>query len=455
MNLIIWIALMSAYIKAESPYKRCTKDSECRVGVRTGTHSLFCVEGECVQLKASGNKCNSSTECASYPFFGPLSCSKKCADGFCCRAVPSGAACQSQRPMNISGCASGFSCQKKANGPICTPEFGKDWMIGPILSVTGNVLINLGLNLQKKSYLLPVYEVKGHPVNIFYFGLTLYFVGKVSGFSSYIFGKQSLMASLGAAGLVCNSILAPLINKELFTVYDFLSILFVLIGSSVILTHTGGGQRVHPIRELLRLYLSPITFLWFLFVISVICALYGICTVVEENSEWNLNGSPPIYPLNSKFTSNGKMLRYGMLFVYIGMSSLIASFTTLFAKSFGELVSLSIYGDNQFIYPAPYLFFCLIFLCMSGQIFWINRALKRYDALLVIPVFHILWTVTSVTTAGIYFKDFSMYSPQQFRGFLLGLSLIFLGSIFLIFRMVGKDDPSTHGVRLHVEMKQK
>ncbi|KAI5159899.1 magnesium transporter [Nematocida ausubeli] len=434
---------------------KCRIDTDCQISKITGSHSLFCVDGQCVQLKPPGSACNAASECASYPFFGPLACSSPCDKGLCCQFIPTGSACSVNRPIALSGCTSGFTCSNKEIGPVCVPTISRLWVFGPLLSITGNLFINVGLNLQKKSYTVERESILGLSVNLFGMGVFLYVVGKISGFSSYVFGNQSLMTSLGAVGLIANSIFAPMINKEVFTVYDFLCIVFVLVGSSFVLSNSGSGKKEYSLFSLLKNYFALTTFLWFSFLVSMIAALVIFCIVVEENSDWKIGTQAPWVALDRKISKNSYLLKYGMLFAYIGVSACIASFTTLFAKSFGVLISITMGGNNQFFGPGPYLFGSLVFLCTVGQIYWLNRALKRYDALLVIPVFHIMWTLLSVTTAGIYFKDFSMFTSSQFKNFLAGLVTIFIGSGFLTFRMIGKDAPSTESESLNVETKQK
>lgn len=432
----------------------CKVDADCQVSKITGVHSLFCVDGLCTQLKPPGSSCVSPSECASYPFFGPLACSDKCKGGFCCRFIPTGAACSVNRPSGVNGCVSGFVCSNKDEGPVCAPSFSRFWILGPILSVFGNLCINMGLNLQKKSYTVQTGKVLGYTVGLFGAGVSIYIVGKISGFSSYVFGNQSLMTSLGAVGLIANSIFAPMINKEVFTFYDFVSIVCILAGSSLILSSAGGSKKSYTLSKLLRRYFDPTTFLWFLFLLVLIVSLFVGCTVIEENSDWRIGTGAPWVKLEHNFGKNGHTLKYFMVFVYVGIAACIASFTTLFAKSFGVMIALTISGQNQFLGVGPYLFASLIVLCTVGQVYWLNRALKRYDALLVIPVFHIIWTLTSVTTAGMYFKDFSMFTRSQFNYFLLGLLTIFIGSFFLVFRMVGKDSPFTESENLNIETKK-
>jgi hypothetical protein len=324
------------------------------------------------------------------------------------------------------------------------------WITGVLLSVSGNLLINIGLNFQKRSYVQTWMVVSGMEVSLFYLGVLIYVMGKISGFSSYIFGNQSLMASLGAVGLIANSIFAPMINNEIFTWKDFLAIISVLTGSSVIVMNSGRSHKVFSLCELLKMYQRKETLLWFIFIFFLITLLFLSIKYIEANSDWSIPEDLFLFMKREDvyYEEDGKLLKYFMVLFYVGLSSVIASLTTLFAKSFGEMVDKTVSGDNQFFYGVTYLFFVLIVLCTFLQIYWLNRALRRYDALLAIPVFHIIWTLFSVITAGIYFQDFEHYSMEQFKGFLLGLAIIFLGSTFLGLRIINKGYISTNEVEI-------
>lgn len=462
------LTLLSALSPTRASEKYCSTDADCSLTLRKTLHSLYCVEGVCQQLTPPGGRCSSPYDCASYFFYGPLACNAKCSETsscstllgekksmYCCRAAPPGAECRPDRPPQLTGCPIRHRCIVGEHGPACAPYKRKKWAFGPILSISGNLLINVGLNVQKKSYVLSSISVLGTDVGLFSLGILVYAAGKVLGFGSYIFGDQSMLASLGAVGLIANSVFAPMINSEVFTICDLLAIIFVLTGSSLIVINSGRIHRVFTLCELLNMYERTPTVFWFSLVVLLIVALLSFALFVEANSDWSIQSSTTRILHTNKvfFDKNGAVLKHAMVFVYVGLSAAIASFTTLFAKSFGEMVDQTLSGDNQFIYFSTYLFFILIFLCTCGQIFWLNRALKRYDALLVIPIFHVLWTVLSVTTAGIYFQDFLLFSSSQFKGFLLGLCVIFAGSVFLGFRLLGKDAPSTEKVILDVTTK--
>ena len=138
------------------------------------------------------------------------------------------------------------------------------------------------------------------------------------------------------------------------------------------------------------------------------------------------------------FDEDGFTCRYAMVFVYVLLSSFIASFTTLSIKSLAEIIDRIYLGDNLLFSRYFNLFLSTLVLCSVLQIYWANRALKHYDALLVIPIFHVSWTILSIFTAGFYFQEFTHYTPRQMRRFFLGIVVILAGSLFLAARVTNR-----------------
>lgn len=430
--------------------KSCIKDSDCQIREHSDIHSLFCVENSCKKLQPPGFPCQIPSDCSSYPFYGPLACSAICSienecsiklpfkeeTNYCCRQIPENKECTSDRPILLNGCNGTSQCLMNEKSEfVCTSENKNMWMLGVFLSIFGNLCINVGINLQKLSFRNEFLEFVGIQISTFYFGVLVYSLGKVSGFSSYIFGKQSLLTSIGGIGLIMNSIFAPLINQEIFTYKDFLAIIFVLTGSSVILMSSNKSGKVFSLCELMKMYQTRKAVIWFSLLLSLLLFLFLLVKFVEVNSEWNFpDDSFNFLRSNVFFEQTDFMLRYVLAFLYISISGIIASFTTLFAKSFGEMVEMTINGDNQFLYGITYLFFLLIIFNTFGQIYWLWRALRHYDALLCIPLFYVCWTLFSNINAGIYFKDFEHFTKSQFKGFLIGWVLILVGTGFLASR---------------------
>ena len=430
----------------------CIDDSDCRISNLPDFSSLYCVNNKCEKIKPPNSQCYLPTECSSFPYYGPLACSETCKSGsecnkidsekstFCCKSIPLKGECNIDRPGSLSGCLPTHVCSLENGKPTCLEKREKSWILGIFLSVLGNIFINLGINFQKKSYKQNYINIDSFLLNTMVFGSIVYSIGKIMGFSSYIFGNQSLLAGLSATGLISNSIFAPLINNEIFTWKDGIAILLVLIGSSTIIYNTSKSHVIYSLCKMMKMYKKRNTILWFIFILFCILILYTIIKFVEINSDWeNPNDNIEFLRSTIFFPSDGIVCRYIMVFVYVQLSSFIASFTTLSAKSLGELIDKTLMGDNQFFNLAPYFFLLNLIICTLLQIYWLNRALRHYDALLVVPIFHISWTILSILTAAIHFQDFDHYSLSQLKYFVLGICIIFCGSIFLGLRIVNKN----------------
>lgn len=448
MNILTILRLPPLLSYSLFDNQTCLVDSDCHIRDHPDIHSLFCVNNKCQKLVPPGHPCNVPSDCSSYSFYGPIACSSRChienecntirelLTQFCCKPIPENKECINNRPTLINGCNGTAKCLLNTeNEYVCTSENKNMWIIGVFLSILGNLLINLGINLQKLSFLRESLLIFNIPISIFQIGIFIYVMGKISGFSSYVFGKQSLLTSLGGIGLIMNSIFAPLINNEIFTLKDFFSIILVLLGSSIIIMNSVKISKINSLCELIKMYQNKNTLLWFTFLSLLVIFIFFIIKYIEVNSEWNYPDDIFEFLItNTFFEQTDITLRYLMVFFYIMISGIIASITTLFAKSFGLMVEMTINGDNQFLYGVTYLFFIGIVFCTFGQIYWLNRALRHYDALLCIPLFYVFWTFFSNINAGIYFKDFEHFSKDQFKGFLVGWFIILMGVGFLASR---------------------
>ena len=65
------------------------------------------------------------------------------------------------------------------------------------------------------------------------------------------------------------------------------------------------------------------------------------------------------------------------------------------------------------------------------QIFFLNIALKRYDAMLVVPVYQSLWIIVAVIGGGVFFEDFKSFETYQWICFPIGV-IICIAGVFLL-----------------------
>jgi hypothetical protein len=114
----------------------------------------------------------------------------------------------------------------------------------------------------------------------------------------------------------------------------------------------------------------------------------------------------------------------------------MGTMTVLFAKATIHLIEPTLFqGDNQFKSFEAYMFTLITLFTAVSQIYWINNGLARYDALIQIPVFYVMWTLFDVVGGGIYYDEFRGFTAHQFILFCLGIVVIFCGVMVLAGRL--------------------
>lgn len=423
----------------------CIFDSDCRSSYSNELSQKFCSGNRCVNLLPPLSPCKMPQECSSYSYYGPLACSAQCGTKnecghlyfekteYCCKSVPLSKKCNPSRPRRLNGCSKNHICLTENGKHYCSEIPEHSWFMGAFLSIFGNCILNLGVNFQKKSYAKSQLHILTYPINTMFIGVTLYIIGKISSFSAYIFCNQSFLAGLSASGLISNSIFAPMVNNEVFLWNDGVALSLVFLGTFIIIANTSKSHNTYTICELIKMLKQTRNILWIGFIFTMILSLFLLIKFVEINSSWGLAYDRFAFLKSDSITfeDNGLVLKYLMIFVYVFLSSFIASFTTLSIKILGVIANRYFTSDGSFLTFTTFFFVLTLVVCTFGQIYWLNRALKHYDALAVVPIFHMAWTILSIFTASIYFQDFETYSKNQLKNFLLGIFIVFSGSIFL------------------------
>lgn len=431
----------------------CVFDGDCNSMFSESIEKMFCVINKCTRVLPPMTPCNRPQECSSYIYYGSLACSAKCdtkqecgnlyheKTTYCCKQVPTGGHCNHMRPRSTSGCARNQMCLHENGVSKCTEIPENSWFLGSILSIGGNILINLGTNYQKLSYSKDSLTIYGIAVKTLSVGIFLYILGKISSFSAYVFCNQSFLAALSATGLISNSIIAPVLNGEIFTWNDGMAIFFVIIGSLILFSSVSRTHNTYTVCELLKMLKQWRTMFWLSFIVLMIVLLFSAIKFVEVNSPWHDQNDRFRFLQNEnyRFEENGVILKYLMVMLYVCLSSFIASFTTLSIKIIGEIFGRYFSNEGSVMNMLTLFFILSLVLCTTGQIYWLNRAFKHFDALIVIPIFHLTWSILSMLTAGIYFQDFSTFSHPQIKKFIVGVCIIFSGSIFLGLKIRNKD----------------
>ncbi|KAJ3006786.1 UNVERIFIED_CONTAM: NIPA-like protein 3 [Siphonaria sp. JEL0065] len=139
--------------------------------------------------------------------------------------------------------------------------------------------------------------------------------------------------------------------------------------------------------------------------------------------------------LKNKIPMSSKLVAMGLPLAYASIGGMMGTLTTLFAKSTIHLLTNSFLGDNEFNSIYSWIIAGVTVFTALGQVYWINMGLERYDALLQIPVFFVVWTVFDVVGGGIYFQEFEGFSTRQYALFVFAVSVIFVGVFILAGRL--------------------
>ncbi|KAJ3368722.1 NIPA-like protein 3 [Allomyces arbusculus] len=127
--------------------------------------------------------------------------------------------------------------------------------------------------------------------------------------------------------------------------------------------------------------------------------------------------------------------RYLLPLAYAALGGMLGGLTVLLAKSAAELIVTTAQGENQFRFVATYLILVGIAVTGVGQVVYINAGLQRYDALVQVPAFYVVYTLCGIVSGGLYFDEFHALSGTQFALFSVGVVLTFLGVACLAGRL--------------------
>ncbi|KAF9313308.1 NIPA-like protein 3 [Podila horticola] len=170
----------------------------------------------------------------------------------------------------------------------------------------------------------------------------------------------------------------------------------------------------------------------------------------------------PSLPEHKLIRRDSPLLRFCLPLSYAALGGMMASYTVLFAKSLINLLVTSIFdGQNQFTSVLAWVILVVTVVTAVSQVYWINMGLKKYDALLQVPVFFTIWVLLDIVGGGIYYGEFNGFTPTKYVLFCLGVLIVFFGVALLAKRLalLAKEDvegpsQSQAGSRRHSTVKE-
>ncbi|KAI9615269.1 hypothetical protein KEM48_005697 [Puccinia striiformis f. sp. tritici PST-130] len=329
---------------------------------------------------------------------------------------------------------------------VIPAEPATNTLIGVGISVAGNLLISIALNLQKLAHLRlenrpPISPshpkrasestplIDHHPQDsrdlesdsatqpsdrsssssshsqsyqpndlaylsspLWWMGFILMSTGELGNFVSYGFAPASVVAPLGTVALVGNCVVAPIVLGEKFKKRDWLGIGLTIIGTiTIVLSSPRNSESLSP--DQLSLAIQQVGFI----VYASLCALTILLLMCLSSTQWA-----------NRFIG-----------IDVGLCAISGGFTVLSTKAFSSLLNvlfLDCFHSYHLGHVGGDAFDCDI------ANYFLNRALQRFDSKQVVPVQFVLFTIMAVIGSTILYGDFRDFGSAQVGNFYLRLA---------------------------------
>ncbi|KAI9083984.1 hypothetical protein K1719_033980 [Acacia pycnantha] len=312
-----------------------------------------------------------------------------------------------------------------------------EWIVGAFINLIGSIAINFGTNLlklghnERERHSAIGSDGKLNPKPIIYFqswrvGIVFFFLGNCLNFISFGYAAQSLLAALGSVQFVSNIAFAYFVLNKMVTVKVLVATAFIVLGNIFLVAFGNHQSPVYTPEQLAEKY-SNIPLLLYLLVLIIVVAVHHY---IYRRGELLLA------------VSGQDLSPYWLMllpFSYAVVSGAVGSCSVLFAKSLSNLLRLAMSGGYQL---HSWFTYSMLLLFLSTAGFWmarLNEGLSLFDAILIVPMFQIVWTFFSICTGFIYFQEYQVFDALRTTMFVLGMICVFIG-----ISLLAPDEPKGH-----------
>ena len=109
--------------------------------------------------------------------------------------------------------------------------------------------------------------------------------------------------------------------------------------------------------------------------------------------------------------------------LYALFSALVGTQSVLFSKTLAVLLRATAAGDNQL---KRWFTWVVIPLFLGAAVFWVtrlNKGLKSFPALVIVPTMQIAWTLFSIVSGMLYFREYADLDALGASMFGLGVAV--------------------------------
>ncbi|GME75142.1 unnamed protein product [Ambrosiozyma monospora] len=299
--------------------------------------------------------------------------------------------------------------------------------LGVLLSIFGNLLISISLNIQKSAHL--DLESSNQTVHKYYtnikwqIGFILMSLGEIGNFVSYGLAPVSLVAPLGVVTIISNStFVAPVLFHEPIGVMCLFGTFLCAFGVVLMISCSmNSGQTVDPIDDPFE-YVDGVV--W-----STSTLLYLVVTVCLGS-----------FLVASMAFLNQKHKKRTIKYVLSNLTivALFGAYTATSTKLLSSIVEFAPFNKIMTNYRS-YILLLIIIVTSVFQIKYLNKCLRIANASTVVPIHFVFFTTSVLVCSVVVFHDFSRKTPIEGFIFVLGAFLTFTG-VFFICGIRGSDN---------------
>ncbi|KAA1104336.1 hypothetical protein PGT21_019912 [Puccinia graminis f. sp. tritici] len=237
---------------------------------------------------------------------------------------------------------------------------------------------------------------------LWWLGFVIMSTGELGNFVSYGFAPASVVAPLGTVALVGNCVAAPVLLGERFKKRDWLGIDLVIIGTiTIVLSSPRTSEALSP--DQLTRAIRQLGFILY----AALCLSAILLLICLSSTQWA-----------NRFIG-----------IDVGLCAISGGFTVLSTKAFSSL--LNVLFLDCFNYSITWIMLAVMLVTAVLQIVFLNRALQRFDSKHVVPVQFVLFTIMAVIGSTILYGDFRDLGSAQVGNFVFACGFIFTGVYML------------------------
>ena len=268
------------------------------------------------------------------------------------------------------------------------------WWVGVLLSICGAVFGSLGDNLIKLSYTKEAIAVESgkEPTAIYcrylwVLGMLCITVLNTSmTMAAYSFADASLTIPFAGLHICFNVLFARLLNSEMYTSRQLGFTFLILVGVSVVLT-AGNHDTVYYTSEDISELFTDVGFIIMTVFLLIMISVQIPASLLHHDARVRC-------------------------FAASSLVGTIAAFTQVNAKIVSEsLTQVVQHGDKEEVFGSWVFYVALVVLVVAAfsQLFLLNKALKHYNAFVVVPIYNSFLIVLGSLYAAVLFKEYERF----------------------------------------------